>query len=237
MAVIYFAYLFLVRRPRPATRRSGSPSILVLFIFAAIFWAAFEQAPTSLNLFARDFTDRTLFGWRDADDLVPVGQLAVRDHLRPDLGRALGRPREARPRPLEPRQVRDRARLRRGRASCSWWRPSNRVIAGGTVVRVSMLWLIASYFFQTHRRARAQPRGPQLDDQARSAPVRRSDDGHLVHLHRARQPHRRHRGRQRGPREAHQMPILFQRTAMSLFVAALVLAALVIPIRKMMRRR
>ncbi|HEX6058429.1 MAG TPA: oligopeptide:H+ symporter, partial [Gemmatimonadaceae bacterium] len=32
--------------------------IFVLFIFAAIFWSAFEQAPTSLNLFARDFTDR-----------------------------------------------------------------------------------------------------------------------------------------------------------------------------------
>src|SRR6476620_8088207 len=27
------------------------------------FWAAFEQAPTSLNLFARDFTDRVVFGW------------------------------------------------------------------------------------------------------------------------------------------------------------------------------
>ncbi len=37
--------------------------ILVLFIFATIFWAAFEQAPTSLNLFAADFTDRTMFGW------------------------------------------------------------------------------------------------------------------------------------------------------------------------------
>ena len=36
--------------------------IFVLFIFSAIFWGAFEQAPTSLNLFARDFTDRSFFG-------------------------------------------------------------------------------------------------------------------------------------------------------------------------------
>ena len=36
---------------------------LVLFVFAAIFWAAFEQAPTSLQLFANDFTDRSIFGW------------------------------------------------------------------------------------------------------------------------------------------------------------------------------
>jgi hypothetical protein len=35
----------------------------VLVIFASIFWSAFEQAPTSLNLFARDFTERTIFGW------------------------------------------------------------------------------------------------------------------------------------------------------------------------------
>jgi POT family proton-dependent oligopeptide transporter len=35
-----------------------------LFVFASIFWAAFEQAPTSLNLFARDFTQRTYFGWQ-----------------------------------------------------------------------------------------------------------------------------------------------------------------------------
>jgi len=35
----------------------------VLFIFATIFWSAFEQAPTSLNLFARDFTNRMVFGW------------------------------------------------------------------------------------------------------------------------------------------------------------------------------
>src|SRR4029079_13427501 len=37
--------------------------IMVLFAFAAIFWSAFEQAPTSLNLFARDFTDRQLGGF------------------------------------------------------------------------------------------------------------------------------------------------------------------------------
>ncbi|HEX7334508.1 MAG TPA: oligopeptide:H+ symporter, partial [Pyrinomonadaceae bacterium] len=38
--------------------------ILILFFFAAIFWAGFEQAPTSLNLFALDFTQRVYFGWQ-----------------------------------------------------------------------------------------------------------------------------------------------------------------------------
>ncbi len=36
--------------------------IVLLFIFSVIFWAAFEQAGSSFNLFARDFTDRDLFG-------------------------------------------------------------------------------------------------------------------------------------------------------------------------------
>jgi dipeptide/tripeptide permease len=31
-----------------------------LFVFAAVFWSAFEEAPTSLNPFAKDFTDRQI---------------------------------------------------------------------------------------------------------------------------------------------------------------------------------
>jgi dipeptide/tripeptide permease len=37
--------------------------IFVLFLFAVVFWGAFEQAPTSLNLVARDFTDRQVGGF------------------------------------------------------------------------------------------------------------------------------------------------------------------------------
>jgi POT family proton-dependent oligopeptide transporter len=35
----------------------------ILFLFTALFWSGFEQASTSLNAFARDLTDRTIFGW------------------------------------------------------------------------------------------------------------------------------------------------------------------------------
>ena len=56
-AVVYFAYLFIAGGlTRDEMKRIAV--IAVLFVFAAIFWSAFEQAPTSLNLFARDFTDR-----------------------------------------------------------------------------------------------------------------------------------------------------------------------------------
>ncbi len=36
--------------------------IIVFFLCAALFWAGFEQAATTFNLFARDLTDRSLFG-------------------------------------------------------------------------------------------------------------------------------------------------------------------------------
>src|SRR6266849_1377807 len=62
VAVIYFAALFLAGG-LSSDERKRIAVIFILFIFASIFWAAFEQAPTSLNLFAKDFTNRRMFGW------------------------------------------------------------------------------------------------------------------------------------------------------------------------------
>lgn len=42
--------------------------IAVLFIFSAMFWSGFEQAGSTLNLFAERFTDRTILGWN-----IPTG--------------------------------------------------------------------------------------------------------------------------------------------------------------------
>jgi POT family proton-dependent oligopeptide transporter len=44
--------------------------IFWLFLLAAIFWSGFEQAGSSMNLFARDLTDRTIGGWE-----LPAGWL------------------------------------------------------------------------------------------------------------------------------------------------------------------
>ena len=38
-------------------------AIFVLFIFAALFWGAYEQAGSTLNLFAERNTNRVIFGW------------------------------------------------------------------------------------------------------------------------------------------------------------------------------
>src|SRR5262249_54098844 len=37
--------------------------IVILFLFSIIFWACYEQAGSSFNLFARDFTNRSVFGF------------------------------------------------------------------------------------------------------------------------------------------------------------------------------
>jgi len=42
--------------------------IAILFFFSAMFWSGFEQAGSTLNLFAERFTDRTVFGWE-----IPTG--------------------------------------------------------------------------------------------------------------------------------------------------------------------
>jgi POT family proton-dependent oligopeptide transporter len=63
LAVAYFAAIFIFGGLNSGEKRRVVV-IGILFVFASIFWAAFEQAPTSLNLFARDFTQRTYFGWQ-----------------------------------------------------------------------------------------------------------------------------------------------------------------------------
>ena len=35
--------------------------IAIMFFGAAMFWSGFEQAGSSMNIFARDFTDRIIF--------------------------------------------------------------------------------------------------------------------------------------------------------------------------------
>jgi POT family proton-dependent oligopeptide transporter len=61
-ALAYFAYLFFFAG-LDATERKRVVVMLVLFIACAMFWAGFEQAGASLNLFADRYTDRNVFGW------------------------------------------------------------------------------------------------------------------------------------------------------------------------------
>ncbi|MEO8218196.1 MAG: peptide MFS transporter [Acidobacteriota bacterium] len=69
LAIFYFVYLFVAG----GYDRDEKKRLLVifwLFLLAAVFWSGFEQAGSSLNLFARDLTNRTYFGWE-----MPAGWL------------------------------------------------------------------------------------------------------------------------------------------------------------------
>jgi POT family proton-dependent oligopeptide transporter len=100
-----------------------------------------------------------------------------------------------------------------------------------------MLWLIASYFFQSIGELAISPVG--LSSMTRLAPRRFAGLtmgawftslalGNLI---------AGIVGGNVDPEKLTEMPILFQRTAMSLFIAAAVVAVLIVPIRNMMRRR
>lgn len=65
LATVVFLYLGYVmifgKLSTPDRNKIGVISIL--FLFSAMFWSGFEQAGSTLNLFAERFTDRTILGW------------------------------------------------------------------------------------------------------------------------------------------------------------------------------
>ncbi|NQW27867.1 MAG: peptide MFS transporter [Flammeovirgaceae bacterium] len=69
VAIVYFASVF-ADASLTADERKKSFVILLLFMGSAFFWAGFEQAGSTLNLFARDFTDRMIWGYE-----IPAGWL------------------------------------------------------------------------------------------------------------------------------------------------------------------
>lgn len=233
MAVLYFLYLFLAAGLSTDDKKRVAV-IVVLFIFATIFWSAFEQAPTSLNLFAQDFTDRNLMGWE-----VPVLWLQSVNSLfviafAPVFAWVWVALAKKNLSPSSPAKF-TFALVFAGLGFLIMVSAANQVISGGGAVKVSMMWLTASYFLQTLGELSLSPVG--LSSMTKLAPRKFAGQmmgvwfmaaalGNLIagivggHV---------------DPENLNQMPALFQRTAMSLFIAALVLGAMIIPIRNMMR--
>jgi POT family proton-dependent oligopeptide transporter len=62
LVALYFIYLWTLGGH---TREENKKLAVIfwLFLLIAVFWSGFEQAGTSFNLFARDLTDRGVFGW------------------------------------------------------------------------------------------------------------------------------------------------------------------------------
>jgi proton-dependent oligopeptide transporter, POT family len=62
MGILYFAYYFLFADLTTEERRRGVV-LVVLFIGCALFFSGFEQAGSSLNLFAERYTDRIILNF------------------------------------------------------------------------------------------------------------------------------------------------------------------------------
>ncbi len=60
--VLFFASIFLFGGLNKDEKKKIG-AIAILLVFSAIFWSGFEQAGSSLNLFAERYTDRMIGGW------------------------------------------------------------------------------------------------------------------------------------------------------------------------------
>jgi proton-dependent oligopeptide transporter, POT family len=234
LAVLFFGYVFLAGG-LDGDERKRVLVIAVLFVFAAIFWSAFEQAPTSLNLFAKDFTERSLGGfevpatWFQSINSAFIILLApVFAALWTKLG-ARGR------------DISSPAKFALGLAFAGvgfllMIPAANLVVSGGGAVKVAAWWLVGSYFFQTIGELCLSPVG--LSSMTKLSPRRyvgqmmgiwflASAVGNLIgglvggHV---------------DPEKLEQMPGLFTVTTASLFGAAVVLGLLSIPIRNMLKK-
>jgi proton-dependent oligopeptide transporter, POT family len=232
MAALCFAYLFFFAG-LDGDERKRIAVVLVLFIFSVVFWSAFEQQPTSLNLFARDFTDRMVLGWEIPTSWFQSAESLCVVIFAPVLGAlwlAMGR----RGRDLSSPTKFAIGLSLAGLGFVLMMVAANKVIVGGAAVRVSPLWLVGSYFLQGLGELSLSPVG--MSSMTKLAPKRFAGLtmgawftslalGNLI------------AGLVGGnvdPEKLTEMPMLFQRTSISLFVAAAVLMLLVVPIRRMM---
>jgi POT family proton-dependent oligopeptide transporter len=232
MAVLYFAYLFVLAGLSPDEKKRIAV-IMVLFVFAMIFWAAFEQAPTSLNLFARDFTDRVIFGWEVPTSWVQLVNPLFVILLAPAFA-AIWVGLAKRGTDLSSPAKFGFGLFFAGLGFVVMVLAANRVISAQGALKVSLIWLVLSYLLQTCGELALSPVG--LSSMTKLAPRRFVGQmmgvwftaaalGNLIagivggHV---------------DPEKLDEMPRLFMRTSVSLFIAAAVIWAAVVPIRKMM---
>jgi proton-dependent oligopeptide transporter, POT family len=232
LAILYFAVIFAVGG-LTSDEKKRMAVIFVLFVFAAAFWGAFEQAPTSLNLFANDFTDRTFFGWempatwfQSINSLFIIIFAPVFAWMWMSMGRRginLSSPTKF-----------AAGLVLAGIGFLIMVIPANAVVSSGGALKVSAMWLTVSYLFQTLGELSLSPVG--LSSMTKLSPRKyvgqmmgiwflAASVGNLI------------AGLVGGgvdPEKLEAMPPIFIWTAVALFVSAIILGLLIIPIRKMM---
>jgi len=220
-------FAWFLKQSAPGQERKRMAAIIVLFVFATLFWGGFEQAGSSLNLFARDVTDRVVGGWefptswfQSVNSLFLVLLAPVLTWIWARLGR---------------REPSSPAKFAYGLVFLG---VGFLIIAGAALVslksggeRVSPMWLIALYLCHTIGELCLSPVG--LSTVTKLAPARLVGSmmgvwflsislGNFIG------------GRVAGLFEAFPLPRLFGAVCLSGFAAAVVLALLVKPIRRLM---
>jgi proton-dependent oligopeptide transporter, POT family len=117
-------------------------AVLVFFVFAALFWGAYEQAASTLNLFADRHADRTYFGWNVPSSWFVSIQALFVIILAPLFAWLWVR--------LGPREPSTPTKFALGLLlvglSFVLLYPAGAMAQGG--IQVSSLWLVAAYFLQ-----------------------------------------------------------------------------------------
>ncbi|HET7232377.1 MAG TPA: peptide MFS transporter [Longimicrobium sp.] len=233
MVTLFFVYVF-VAGGLTGDEKKRIAVIFVLFLFAIVFWGAFEQAPTSLNLFAADFTDRQFGGWempatwfQSINSLFVILLAPVAAAVWVGLGR-------------RNRDLSSPGKFALGLIFAAigfalMILAANKVVASGGSLKVSAWWLVGSYFFQTLGELCLSPVG--LSSMTKLSP--RKYVGQMMGIWFTASALGNLIGGLVGghvdPNKLDQMPQLFTRTTLSLVIAAAVLALLAIPIRRMMQ--
>ena len=62
ISLAYFFYIFFLGKLNKDEKKKII-LIFILFIGAALFWSGFDQGGSSFNIFAKEYTDRFIFGW------------------------------------------------------------------------------------------------------------------------------------------------------------------------------
>ncbi|HEV8232537.1 MAG TPA: peptide MFS transporter [Thermoanaerobaculia bacterium] len=142
LALVYFGSVLFLSRLSTAEKKRIAV-IFVFFMAAVLFWAGFEQAGSSMNLFAERMTQRVILGWEmPASFLQSVNSIFI-ILLAPVFGAIwirLGRKQPSTP----AKMGYGLAFLAIGFLVLAW----GASFTGGGA-RVSMLWLIVTYLLHT----------------------------------------------------------------------------------------
>jgi proton-dependent oligopeptide transporter, POT family len=233
LAVLYFSYLF-IGGGLDSNEKKRLLVIGVLFVFAAVFWSAFEQAPTSLNLFAKDFTNRTIGSFevpavwfQSVNSAFIIIFAPVFAWIWTRLGRN--------GRDLSSPTKFSLGLLLAGVGFLVMIPAARIVVNSGGAVKVSALWLVFSYLFQTLGELCLSPVG--LSSMTKLSPRRYVGQvmgiwflaaalGNLI---------AGLVGGRINPEKLEQMPQLLNATTASLIVSGIALGLLAIPIRRLMQ--